>query len=66
VSNELETLLLFYVSWHEGEFTLSEMRQSLLDELGEAGFLLALQHFSLARLERESRGDFRTYYELQK
>ena len=62
--NELfEMFVLFYMSWHEKECTLTEMRKNLLDELGESNFNLALGQFKEHRLNREAGGDFRTYWQ---
>lgn len=58
-----ETFLLYYVSCHEGEFVLSQMKQLLLAEIGEAGLLEAVAIFRSKRLERESQGIYKTLYE---
>lgn len=61
---EHETFVLYYVCWHEGEFSLTEMRRLLVIEIGEDGLRIALAEFRKRRLERQQTGDFRTYYEV--
>ena len=57
---ELETFLLYYTCWHEGEFPLAEFKKSLLDEIGAEGLKSALNQF------KGMCGNYRTYYEFQK
>ena len=49
-----------------GEFSLTKMREDIISEIGEDGLRIALQEFNKERLERESLGERRTYYEIHK
>jgi len=62
----LETFILYYLCWHEGEIDFTEFKQSLLEELKPEGMKAALNMFSEMRLERERHDDRRTYFEAQK
>jgi hypothetical protein len=62
----LETFILYYLCWHEGELSFSEFRQSLIDDLRPEGMKAALEMFREMRLEREKSGDRRTYFEAQR
>jgi hypothetical protein len=64
VPQELDTFVLYYTCWHEGEFSLTEMRSALIADIGEDGFRLALAEFKKLRLEREKNGDYRTWYQI--
>jgi len=61
VDNNLETFLLFYTAFHEGEMTIKEMRAGIVSEIGEEGLTLALVAFREAR-----QGLTTTYYEAHK
>lgn len=63
---EYETLILYYTCWHDGEFSLSEMRRLLIDELGEDGLRISVEEFRKHRLERIANGECRIYYEVMK
>lgn len=62
----METFILYYIAWHENEFSLVEMRELLIGELGEAGFVQVLAEFKTQRLAREAAGDLRTMYRILK
>lgn len=62
----LDLFVLYYVAWHEKEFSLSEMRANLLADLGVDGFAQALQEFRSQRSERELKGEFRTLFQIMK
>lgn len=55
---------LYYTAWKEKEFSLFEMRDLLVDEIGKEGLLEAVDEFRKLRLDREATGDFRSYYEI--
>jgi len=66
MSPELEAFLLYYTCWHEGDFSLADMRTSLVEEIGEDKIKIALFEFKELRLEREKNGDFRTWHQISK
>lgn len=66
MSPAYETFVLYYIAWHDKEFSLAEMKISLLSELGLDGFAEALGEFKAKRKEREAAGDYRTLFETMK
>lgn len=56
MSDEFETFVMYYTAFHEGEFSLAEMKEALLLDLGADGFAKALAAFKAKRLEREAAG----------
>lgn len=66
MGDPFETFVLYYTAWHENEFSLSELKNLLLEELGTEGFEQALHTFKAKRLERYAEGDKRTLYDVLK
>lgn len=63
---EYDAFMLYYTCWHEGEFSLLEMKQLLIDEIGQDGLTIAIAEFKKHRSERENNGDFRILYKVIK
>jgi hypothetical protein len=57
-----DTFFLYYSSYHEGEFSLRDMKDMLLTELGEEGLKRAVAVLREKRLAREATGVFTTLY----
>jgi hypothetical protein len=63
VNEDFDSFVVYYVAWHEGEFNLQTMKKMVLDDIGQEGLTNALIVFRAKRLERESRGDYRTLFQ---
>ena len=63
MSNEFDTFVMYYTAFHEGEFSLTEMKEALLLDLGADGFAKALADFKAKRLERLAAGVKGTLYD---
>jgi len=61
---EFDTFMLYYTAFHEGEFSLVEMKENLLNELGADGFAKALFDFKAKRRELDTK--ITLYDELKK
>lgn len=70
MSHAFDTFLLYYASWHEGEFGLFEMKAQMLADLGRDGYNNAVAAFSekLRELDEEQKGvkKKRTMYQIMK
>lgn len=65
MDQNFETFLLYYISWHEGEMTLAELKEMVIADIGQEGLTDALGTFRSKRLEREAAGDKRTLYDAE-
>ncbi len=61
-----DTFLLYYIAWHEGEYTIREIKSILLSDLKKNGLEDALAEFRKKRMLRVSNGDFRTLFQVMK
>ena len=66
MSEHYELFVLYYTAWHEKEFDLAELRATVTSEIGEEAFKAVVAEFRAKRLERESQGDFRTLYQIER
>jgi hypothetical protein len=66
MSKDFEVLHLYYMAWQEGELSLAEMREFVIDEIGRDGLERALEVFKSKRLEREGKGINKTLYDYTK
>lgn len=61
-----DNFVLYYISWHDREISLVEMREMLVGDLGQDGLAAVIKEFREERQRREQAGDYRTYYEITK
>ena len=66
MSNEFDIFVLYYNEWHEGGFSLIEMKQEIIAEISKEGLTKALHELKVLNAIRLEAGDNTTYYDYQK
>jgi hypothetical protein len=63
MSHTLDTFLLYYTAWRDGEFDLRGMQEMMLSDLGKEAYDHAVSSFGQKVQERRAAGIKKTIYD---